>query len=107
MIVSLYDKLFDLRPSPVVALNRAIAIGQHDGPERGLEEIHAIRDSDRLNSYPFFHAALGEFERRSGRHEIARQHFGKALAVARNPMERRFLEQRVLVCLGGAPQRVP
>jgi len=96
-IVSLYDTLMTIRPSPVVALNRAIAVAQHEGPERGLEEIRAI-NSDRLATYPFYHAALGEFEFRSGKPEIAREHFRRALAVARNLMERRFLEDRLAVC---------
>ncbi len=103
MIVSLYDKLTAIRPSPVVALNRAIAIAQRDGPQRGLEEIRAIPDSDRLASYPFYHAALGEFELRSGKRETAREHFRAALALARNPSEHRFLEQRVGACEGGDP----
>jgi RNA polymerase sigma-70 factor (ECF subfamily) len=97
-IVSLYDKLMAMRPSPVVALNRAIAIAQQKGPERGLEEIRAIAGADRLASYPFYYAALGEFEFRSGKHAIAREHFRTALALARNPMERHFLEQRTGAC---------
>jgi RNA polymerase sigma factor (sigma-70 family) len=97
-IVSLYDKLMTIRPSPVVALNRAIAIAQHDGPERGLEAIHAIPDSDRLAAYPFYHAALGEFEFRRGRQTVAREHFRSALALARNPMERQFLKKRIGAC---------
>jgi RNA polymerase sigma factor (sigma-70 family) len=96
-IVSLYDTLMAIRPSPVVALNRAIAIAQHEGPERGLEEIHSIARSDRLATYPFYFAALGDLELRSGRPEAANEHFRAALAVARNPMERRFLERRVAV----------
>src|SRR5215471_5194350 len=59
MIVSLYGKLMAIRQSPVVALNRAIAIGQSEGPLRGLQELHAISNSERLVSYPFYHAALG------------------------------------------------
>ncbi len=105
MIVSLYDKLMAIRPSPVVALNRAIAITQREGPQRGLEEIRAIANSDRLATYPFYHAALGEFELRSGRHEIANDHFRTALA--RNPMERQFFEQRIGACERAAPQQVP
>ncbi len=107
MIVSLYDKLIAIRPSPVVALNRAIAIAQRDGPQRGLEEISAIANLDRLAGYPFYHAALGEFEFRSGRHGIAREHFRTAHALARNPMERHFLEQRMGACERATPQRVP
>jgi len=98
MIISLYDKLMMIRPSPVVALNRAIAIGQNEGPQRGLEEIHAIADSDRLLKYPFYHAALGEFELRDGNHEAAAENFTAALGLARNPAERHFLEERVRAC---------
>jgi RNA polymerase sigma factor (sigma-70 family) len=105
-IVSLYDKLMTIRPSPVVALNRAIAVGQLEGPERGLEELHAVADSRRLATYPFYSAALGEFELRSGRHEIARQHFQTALRLARNAMERQFLERRIAACDAGAAQGV-
>jgi len=105
-IVLLYDKLMAIRPSPVVALNRAIAIAQREGPRRGLEELRAIANSDRLSSYPFYHAALGEFELRSGRHEDALAHFRKAHALARNPMERQFFEQRVAACERPTPHRV-
>jgi RNA polymerase sigma factor (sigma-70 family) len=104
-IVSLYDQLLALRPSPVVALNRAIAVGQSEGAQRGLEEIRAIADPKRLGGYPFYHAALGEFELRSGNTEKAREHFRGALGVARNATERRFLEQRVASC-GGTTQPV-
>jgi RNA polymerase sigma factor (sigma-70 family) len=96
-IVALYDTLMAIRPSPVVALNRAIAIAQHEGPQRGLEEIRSIARSDRLATYPFYFAALGDLELRSGRREAANGHFRAALAVARNPMERRFLERRVAI----------
>src|SRR5207248_7701800 len=94
-IVSLYDTLMTIRPSPIVALNRAIAIAQNEGPERGLEEIRSISDRDRLAAYPFYSAALGELEFRRGRHETAREHFREALALARNPMERRFLRKKI------------
>jgi RNA polymerase sigma-70 factor (ECF subfamily) len=97
-IVALYDTLMTIRPSPVVALNRAIAVAQHEGPERGLAEIRAIEDRSRLSAYPFYAAALGELELRRGRHEAAREHFRAALALARSPMECRFLEQRVSAC---------
>lgn len=97
-IVSLYDTLLEIRPSPVIALNRAIAVGQHEGPVRALEEIDAIPDRERLVDYPFYFAALGEFNLRGGSREVAREHFQKALALARNPMERRFLGRRVDAC---------
>jgi len=104
-IVSLYDTLMTIRPSPVVALNRAIAVAQRDGPERGLAEIDAIEDRDRLAAYPFYAAALGELELRRGQHAAARAHFQAALALARNPMERRFLDGRVDACQRGEKQR--
>lgn len=97
-IISLYDTLMALRPSPIVALNRAIAIAQQDGPERGLEELRNIANAGRLKAYPFYPAALGELEFRQANHASARQHFQTALALARNPMERRFLEQRIGAC---------
>jgi RNA polymerase sigma factor (sigma-70 family) len=99
-IVSLYDMLMAIRPSPVIALNRAIAVGQLQGPARGLEEIHAIADRDRLATYPFYFAALGEFELRRGNQVGAQDQFRAALALARNPMERRFLEKRIAACAG-------
>jgi RNA polymerase sigma factor (sigma-70 family) len=105
-IISLYDMLMTIRPSPVVALNRAIAVAQHEGPKRGLEEIRAMADSDRLAAYPFYFATLGELELRSGRHEIAGEHFRVALARARNPMERRFFGQRLAACEVGPTQHV-
>src|SRR5215475_4803894 len=97
-IVSLYDALMDIRPSPIVALNRAIAIRQRDGAERGLAELRTIIDSERLVNYPFYHAALGEFELRSDRSDTAREHFSAALRLSRNPMERQFFERRLTAC---------
>ncbi len=94
-IVTLYDKLLSLRPSPIVGLNRAIAIAQHEGPERGLEELGAIADRDRLVTYPFYFAALGELELRMGRHEVACERFRAAMALARSSMEREFFAQRL------------
>jgi RNA polymerase sigma factor (sigma-70 family) len=97
-IVSFYEQLIAIRPSPVVALNRAIAIAQRDGAQRGLDEIRAISDSERLANYPFYYAALGEFELREGNRKAARDHFKAALDLARSPMERQFLNQRVSAC---------
>jgi RNA polymerase sigma-70 factor (ECF subfamily) len=97
-IVGLYDRLMATAPSPVVALNRAIAIGQRDGPAQGLEALGAISDSERLDRYPFYPAAIGELEFRRGNQEGARTHFLAAAALARNDVERRFLERRVREC---------
>ncbi|MEW5916725.1 MAG: DUF6596 domain-containing protein [Gemmatimonadota bacterium] len=95
LIVSLYDRLMALAPSPVVAMNRAIAIAQRDGPERGLAELNVIADRERLVAYPFYRAALGDLEAQRGEHTAARAHFTAALAGARNDTERRFLEERL------------
>jgi predicted RNA polymerase sigma factor len=94
-IVSLYDSLWAIRPSPIVALNRAIAIAQRDGPDRGIEEIRTIPGVDRLASYPFYWAALGELELRCKRCEPAQSHFRAALTLARNEEERHFFTQRL------------
>ena len=87
-----------INPSPIVALNRAIAIAQRDGPECGLEAIRAMPQPDRLVGYPFYPAALGELELRRGNGEAAREHFHVALARARNGTEQRFFEQRLTAC---------
>jgi RNA polymerase sigma-70 factor (ECF subfamily) len=94
-IVSLYGKLMAIAPSPVVALNRAIAIAERDGAEAGLAALRAIEDSERLATYPFYEAAFGELELRKGDRAAAAAHFRGALAVARSEPERRFLEKRI------------
>jgi predicted RNA polymerase sigma factor len=99
-IVRLYDVHMTIRPSPVVALNRAMAIAQLEGPEKGLEAIAAIAGSERLREYPFYAAALGELEFRCARREAARGHFELALGLARNEAERSFLAKRVGDCAG-------
>ncbi len=97
-IVKLYDLLLRIRPSPVVALNRAMAVAQSEGAARGLEALEAIEGSERLAGYPFYPAALGELSLRLGRREAAGGHFRDAVALARNPAERRFLEERLSLC---------
>ena len=97
-IVWLYDMLTAIRPGPVVALNRAIAVAQKDGPERGLQEIRAIDRPDRFAGYPFFPAALGELELRRENRAAARGHFRAALALARSPAERRYYGRRIEAC---------
>jgi len=105
-IISLYDTLMTIAPSPIVALNRAIAVGQSEGPERGLEEIRSIANFDRLEAYPFYPAALGELELRRGQLQVACQHFRAAMELARNPMERRFLDRRIRACANGPAQTI-
>jgi RNA polymerase sigma-70 factor (ECF subfamily) len=97
-IIGLYDLLLELRPSPVVALNRAISIAQLEGPGRGLEELRRIDGQERLSTYPFYPAALGELYLRLGKAGEARECFQTALQIARNPVEARFFEQRIAAC---------
>jgi RNA polymerase sigma-70 factor (ECF subfamily) len=103
-ILELYDVLMKIRPSPVVALNRAVAIAQHQGPAKGLEAVRAIEDAGRLTTYPFYPAVLGELELRCGHAEVARKHFQEAHRLARNQGERRFLDNRIEDC---TPKTVP
>ena len=97
-IVELYDVLLRIRPSPVVALNRAVAVAEQLGPERGLEALRSIPGAERLAAYPFYPAALGELELRTGHVTEARGHFRAAHRLARNPAERTFLDRRLAEC---------
>jgi RNA polymerase sigma factor (sigma-70 family) len=105
-IVALYDRLMTTAPSPVVALNRAVAIGQRDGPERGIEELSSMPDRERLRDYPFYPAAIGELELRRGNDRVAQAHFAAALALARNAAERKFLQRRLRGCGAMSPSPV-
>ena len=111
-IAELYALLSAVKPTPVVALNRAIAIGQADGPEHGLAALAAIPSAEKLASYPFFPAAQGEFHRLAGRADAARVCFERALQLARNPAEAEFLERKIELCgedrdAGPSPRRRP
>lgn len=97
-ILSLYDTLMRIRPGPVVALNRAVAVGEVEGPARALEEMRKLDGQKAFARYPFHYAALGEFEWRLGRAEKARQLFGAALELARNDEERWLLQERLQRC---------
>ena len=93
-IKELYDLLYEMRRSPVVALNRAIALGHLEGPERGLAALSELESRERLLGYPFFFAALAEFQRALGKWDAAQLSFERAVALARNPAEQRFLKAR-------------
>jgi RNA polymerase sigma-70 factor (ECF subfamily) len=94
-IVGLYDALARLDPSPVVALNRAVAVAMRDGPAAGLALIDAILERDELTDYHLAHAARAELRRRLGRDADARASYERALALASQGPERRFLERRL------------
>lgn len=104
-IVSLYDTLLTIRPTPIVALNRAIAIGQRDGAKSGLRELRSIPNSERLAKYPFYHAAFAEFELQESLVVDAIDHFEIALKFARNSMEQKFFENRITGCRYRASSR--
>ena len=92
-IVDLYDALMRIEPSPVVALNRALALAERDGPGAGLEALEPL--GERLASYHLFHAARGELLRRLDRPDDARAADRRALGLTDNPAERRLLEERI------------
>jgi RNA polymerase sigma-70 factor, ECF subfamily len=94
-IVALYDRLLRIQPSPVVQLNRAVAIAMCDGPEAGLAHIEALLDHGELANYYLAHSARADMYRRLGRATEARSSYEKALALTRQEPERRFLQQRI------------
>lgn len=94
-MVALYDALLQLQPSPVVELNRAVALAMRDGPQAGLAAVDAILARGELADYHLAHAARADFCRRLGRPAEAREAYQRALALTRLEPERRFLEQRL------------
>ena len=94
-IVGLYDLLLRHDGSPVVALNRAVAVAMRDGPEAGLALIDAILAAGELRDYRLAHAARADLCRRLGRNADARASYERALALSRQEPERRFLEKRL------------
>jgi RNA polymerase sigma-70 factor, ECF subfamily len=94
-IVALYDLLARTDPSPVIELNRAVAIAMRDGPAAGLERVEAILAAGHLADYPYAHAAWGELCSRLGRTADARAAFERALALTHQETQRRSLERRL------------
>jgi RNA polymerase sigma-70 factor, ECF subfamily len=94
-IVALYGVLMRLEPSPVVELNRAVAVAMRDGPETGLELIDAILGRGELSDYRLAHAARADLCRRLGKTAEARVSYERALALTRQEPERRFIERRL------------
>jgi RNA polymerase sigma-70 factor (ECF subfamily) len=92
-VVALYDQLFALRPDAVVALNRAVALGELHGPEAGLAAV-ATLDGVALDGYQPFHAARADLLARAGRGPEAAVAYDHAIALTTNPVEREFLERR-------------
>ena len=94
-IVRLYDVLERVQPSPVVALNRAVAVAMAEGPLAGLELIDELAEGGELEQYYLLHAARADLLRRAGAFEEAGEHYQRALALVRTESERRFLERRL------------
>jgi predicted RNA polymerase sigma factor len=100
-ILSLYDRLIEFDDSPVVALNRAVAVANVRGPEAGLQTLRAIRDREKLGSYYLFYSVIGELEMRMNNHAAAAEQFRKAFELAETKSERAFLLKRVQACVDG------
>ena len=94
-IVGLYDLLLQADPSPVIELNRAVAVAMRDGPAVGLAQVDAILARGDLHEYRLAHAARGELCRRLGKTSEAREAFERALGLTRQQPERRHLERRI------------
>ncbi len=94
-IVGLYDTLLRVDPSPVASLNRAVALSMRDGPAAGLAAVEAVLSTGALDGYHLAHAARADMRRRLGQIEAARISYMRALELARQPAERRFLEARL------------
>jgi len=94
-IVGLYDLLLAMTPSPIVALNRAVALAMRDGPEIGLGELDQLLRGGELDGYQLAHAARADLCRRLGRHAEARKAYERAITLTAQGPARRFLERRL------------
>ncbi|MGH9908559.1 MAG: RNA polymerase sigma factor, partial [Pyrinomonadaceae bacterium] len=94
-IVRLYDLLEEQMPSPIVSLNRAVAVAMVDGPQAALDLINALESTGDLDDYHLLHAARADLLRRLGSRVEAEQAYLRALALVTNESERRFLERRL------------
>lgn len=94
-ILKLYDRLEQVQPSPVVSLNRAVAVAMAEGLRRGLELIDLLSSSDDLENYHLYHAARADLLRRMGEGAEAAKSYQRALSLATNDSERRYLQRRL------------
>ena len=90
----LYDTLCSLQPSPVFALNRAVAVAMARGPEHGLRAVEELEGGGALDDYLYLHSTRADLLRRLGRNAEAHRAYSRALTLATNESERRFLERR-------------
>jgi RNA polymerase sigma factor (sigma-70 family) len=101
-ILSLYDRLIEMDDSPVVALNRAVALANVHGPRSGIKAVEAITGRQQLDCYYLLYAVLGEFEADLNHRETAMQHFRKALELATMKSEQIFLTKKISQLDGSA-----
>ena len=94
-IAALYEMLWQAQRSPIVALNRAVAVAMAQGPQAGLAMIDSLSDSDDLENYHLLHAARADLLRRMGLHAEAAKNYERALELVTNDSERRYLEKRL------------
>jgi len=94
-IAELYARLAQVSPSPVVELNRAVAIAMADGIEKGLAQMDEIGPRGQLDRYHLYHAARADLLRRLNRHAESREAYNRALELTGNPVEREFLLGRL------------
>jgi RNA polymerase sigma-70 factor (ECF subfamily) len=97
-ILALYDQLIALDDSPVVALNRAVAVAQVHGPAAGIEAVENIQDRQSLDLYYLLYAVLAEFEAQQHHYQIAAQHLRKAISLTAVSSEQSFLSKRLREC---------
>jgi len=97
-ILSLYDRLVELDDSPIVALNRAVAVAQIHGPRAGIDAVQAIQNSGQLHSYYLLYAVLGEFEAQLSNFPGAASHLRKALRLTEVKSEQSLLSKRLRDC---------
>jgi RNA polymerase sigma factor (sigma-70 family) len=99
-ILQLYDRLIEFDDSPIVALNRAVALAEVRGAQAGIEAVREIQDLQSLESYHLLYAVLGEFESRLNHSQAAAAHFRKSLQLAEIKSEQSFLSKRLHACEG-------
>ena len=104
-ILSIYDRLVEINDSPVVALNRAVAVANVHGPAAGIAAVEAIPDRRQLESYYLLHAVLGEFEARQQRFQAAGNHLRRAIGLTDLKSEQAFLQERLRLCEERAHER--
>jgi len=97
-ILALYDHLVRLNPSPIIALNRAVAVARAHGPQTGLGALHTLSPRASLDGYYLYHAVHGTFAMELGRTSEALARFQKAECLAALPSEREFLARRIKEC---------